>query len=93
MTRRCMCERQHVESGGRALDVTPPVVHRLPEIRNYCPEVFPKQDIWIDGGIDRAQMSLGMRGLDIERPTLWELGAGGIESARRTLQHMKHGFV
>lgn len=40
--------------GGRALDTAPPAVHTLLEIRKYCPEVFSKIEVWVDGGIKRC---------------------------------------
>ncbi|GLB09057.1 hypothetical protein AtubIFM57258_004968 [Aspergillus tubingensis] len=77
--------------GGRALDTAPPAVHTLLEIRKYCPEVFDKLEVWIDGGIRRGTdvvkaLCLGARGVGIGRPALWGLGAGGVEGVKRTLQ-------
>ncbi|KAL1987551.1 hypothetical protein VTN96DRAFT_3478 [Rasamsonia emersonii] len=77
--------------GGRALDTAPPAVHTLLEIRKYCPEVFDKLEVWVDGGIRRGTdvvkaLCLGARGVGIGRPALWGLGAGGVEGVRRTLQ-------
>jgi isopentenyl diphosphate isomerase/L-lactate dehydrogenase-like FMN-dependent dehydrogenase len=40
--------------GGRAMDTAPPSVHTLLEIRKYCPEVFKKIEVWVDGGIKRG---------------------------------------
>ena len=77
--------------GGRALDTAPPAVHTLLEIRKYCPEVFDKLEVWVDGGIRRGTdvvkaLCLGARGVGIGRPALWGLGAGGVEGVKRTLQ-------
>lgn len=77
--------------GGRAADTAPPAVHTLLEIRKYCPEVFEKLEVWIDGGIRRGTdvvkaLCLGARGVGIGRPPLWGLGAGGIAGVQRTLQ-------
>ncbi|PWY78441.1 mitochondrial cytochrome b2 [Aspergillus sclerotioniger CBS 115572] len=77
--------------GGRALDTAPPGVHTLLEIRKYCPEVFDKLDVWVDGGIRRGTdvvkaLCLGAKGVGIGRPVLWGLGAGGVEGVTRTLQ-------
>jgi isopentenyl diphosphate isomerase/L-lactate dehydrogenase-like FMN-dependent dehydrogenase len=77
--------------GGRALDTAPPAVHTLLEIRKYCPEVFDKLEVWVDGGVRRGTdvvkiLCLGARGVGIGRPALWGLGAGGIEGVHRTLQ-------
>ncbi|KAJ6053218.1 uncharacterized protein N7446_009230 [Penicillium canescens] len=62
-----------------------------PQIRKYCPEVFGKLDVWVDGGIKRGTdvvkaICLGARGVGIGRAALWGLGAGGVEGVKRTLQ-------
>jgi isopentenyl diphosphate isomerase/L-lactate dehydrogenase-like FMN-dependent dehydrogenase len=84
--------------GGRALDTAPPAVHTLLEIRKYCPDVFDKLEVWVDGGIRRGTdvvkaLCLGARCVGIGRPALWGLGAGGIEGVRRMLQSMRPSFV
>ena len=38
--------------GGRALDTAPPAVHTLLEIRRFCPEVFDKLEVLVDGTVD-----------------------------------------
>ncbi|KAF3917236.1 hypothetical protein ABW20_dc0110539 [Dactylellina cionopaga] len=40
--------------GGRGLDTAPPAVYTLLEMRRYCPEVFEKIEVWVDGGIKRG---------------------------------------
>ncbi|KAF7167542.1 hypothetical protein CNMCM6106_003051 [Aspergillus hiratsukae] len=77
--------------GGRALDTAPPAVHTLLEIRKYCPEVFNKLDVWVDGGIRRGTdvvkaLCLGAKAVGIGRPALWGLGAGGVDGVKRTLE-------
>lgn len=77
--------------GGRAADTAPPAVHTLLEIRKYCPEVFDKLDVWVDGGIRRGTdivkaLCLGAKAVGIGRPPLWGLGAGGVDGVKRTLQ-------
>jgi isopentenyl diphosphate isomerase/L-lactate dehydrogenase-like FMN-dependent dehydrogenase len=84
--------------GGRALDTAPPAVHTLLEIRKYCPEVFERLEVWVDGGIRRGTdvvkaLCLGARGVGIGRPPLWGLGAGGIEGVERTIQSMFSLFL
>ncbi len=81
--------------GGRALDTAPPPIHTLLEIRKYCPEVFQKIEVWVDGGIKRGTdvvkaLCLGARGVGIGRAALWGLGAGGPEGVERTLQSRIH---
>ncbi|KAJ5693262.1 hypothetical protein N7462_002685 [Penicillium macrosclerotiorum] len=77
--------------GGRALDTAPPAVHTLLEIRKYCPEVFDKIEVYVDGGIRRGTdvvkaLCLGAKAVGIGRPALWGLAAGGVDGVRRTLQ-------
>ncbi|KAI9792966.1 MAG: hypothetical protein M1816_001288 [Peltula sp. TS41687] len=80
--------------GGRALDTAPPAVHTLLEIRKYCPEVFEKLEVWVDGGIRRGTdvvkaLCLGARGVGIGRAALWGLGAGGPKGVERTFEILK----
>lgn len=80
--------------GGRALDTAPPAVHTLLEIRKYCPEVFDRIEIWVDGGIKRGTdvvkaLCLGARGVGIGRAALFGLGAGGKEGVARVLEILK----
>lgn len=77
--------------GGRSLDTSPPAVHTLLEIRKYCPDVFDKVEVWMDGGVRRGTdvvkaLCLGAKGVGIGRPPLWGLAAGGIDGVKRTLQ-------
>lgn len=77
--------------GGRAADTAPPAVHTLMEIRKYCPEVFDKIEVYVDGGIRRGTdvvkaLCLGAKAVGIGRPALWGLAVGGVDGVRRTLQ-------
>lgn len=77
--------------GGRAADTAPPAVHTLLEIRKYCPEVFNKVDVIVDGGIKRGTdvvkaLAMGVKAVGIGRAALFGLGAGGIEGVERVLQ-------
>jgi isopentenyl diphosphate isomerase/L-lactate dehydrogenase-like FMN-dependent dehydrogenase len=77
--------------GGRALDTAPPAVHTLLEIRKYCPEVFDRIEVWVDGGIKRGTdvvkaLCIGARGVGIGRPALFGLGVGGKEGVARVLE-------
>ncbi|EPS25385.1 hypothetical protein PDE_00318 [Penicillium oxalicum 114-2] len=77
--------------GGRSLDTSPPAVHTLFEMRKYCPEVFDKVEVWVDGGVRRGTdvvkaLCLGAKGVGLGRPPLWGLAAGGVEGVKRTLQ-------
>jgi isopentenyl diphosphate isomerase/L-lactate dehydrogenase-like FMN-dependent dehydrogenase len=77
--------------GGRALDTAPPAVHTLLEIRKYCPEVFSRIEVWVDGGIKRGTdvvkaLCLGARGVGVGRAALFGLGAGGTEGVYRTYE-------
>ncbi|MCJ1247800.1 hypothetical protein MMC30_005015 [Trapelia coarctata] len=77
--------------GGRALDTAPPAVHTLLEIRKYCPEVFDKLEVFVDGGVKRGTdvvkaLCLGASGVGIGRAALWGLGAGGQAGVERSLE-------
>jgi isopentenyl diphosphate isomerase/L-lactate dehydrogenase-like FMN-dependent dehydrogenase len=80
--------------GGRALDTAPPAVHTLLEIRKYCPEVFSRIEVWVDGGIKRGTdvvkaLCLGAKAVGVGRPALFGLGAGGTEGVHRTFEILK----
>lgn len=77
--------------GGRALDTAPPAVHTLLEIRKYCPEVFGRIEVWVDGGIKRGTdvvkaLCLGAKAVGVGRAALYGLGAGGREGVERTFE-------
>ncbi|KOC18453.1 putative oxidoreductase [Aspergillus flavus AF70] len=77
--------------GGRSLDTAPPAVHTLLEVRKFCPHVFKKMEVWVDGGIRRGTdvvkaLCLGAKAVGIGRPALWGLGVGGVKGVERTLQ-------
>lgn len=80
--------------GGRAADTAPPSIHTLLEIRKYCPQVFDKLDVWLDGGIKRGTdivkaLALGARGVGLGRNVLYGLGAGGQEGVERVFEILK----
>lgn len=77
--------------GGRAADTAPPAVHTLMEIRKFCPDVFQRLEVLVDGGIKRGTdvakaLCLGARAVGIGRAALWGLGAGGVAGVERTLE-------
>lgn len=77
--------------GGRALDTAPPAVHTLLEIRKYCPEVFSRIEVWVDGGIKRGTdivkaLCLGAKAVGVGRAALFGLGAGGTQGVHRTFE-------
>ena len=77
--------------GGRAADTAPPAIHTLLEIRRYCPEVFDKLEVYVDGGIKRGTdvvkaLCLGARAVGIGRPALFGLGVGGQAGVERVLE-------
>ncbi|KAF4544535.1 Mitochondrial cytochrome b2 protein [Lasiodiplodia theobromae] len=80
--------------GGRAMDTAPPAVHTLLEIRKYCPEVFDKIEVWVDGGIKRGTdvvkaLCLGAKAVGVGRAALYGLGAGGKEGVARVFEIIK----
>jgi isopentenyl diphosphate isomerase/L-lactate dehydrogenase-like FMN-dependent dehydrogenase len=80
--------------GGRALDTAPPAVHTLLEIRKYCPEVFSRLEVWVDGGIKRGTdvvkaLCLGAKAVGVGRAALYGLAAGGPEGVKRTVEILR----
>ncbi|KAG9681023.1 L-lactate dehydrogenase, partial [Aureobasidium melanogenum] len=80
--------------GGRAADTAPPSIHTLIEIRKYCPEVFDKIEVWVDGGIKRGTdivkaLCLGAKAVGMGRNALFGLGAGGTEGVERVYEILK----
>ena len=80
--------------GGRALDTAPPALHTLLEIRKFCPEVFTKLEVWVDGGIKRGTdvvkaLALGAKGVGLGRAPLFALGAGGQAGVERMFEILK----
>ncbi|KAF2238318.1 putative mitochondrial cytochrome b2 [Viridothelium virens] len=80
--------------GGRAMDTAPPAVHTLIEIRKYCPEVFSRLEVMVDGGIRRGTdvvkaLCLGAKAVGIGRAPLWGLGVGGEKGVERVLEILK----
>ncbi|KAL3962086.1 hypothetical protein ACCO45_003609 [Purpureocillium lilacinum] len=62
-----------------------------PQIRKYCPEVFSKVEVWVDGGIKRGTdvvkaLCLGATAVGIGRAPLFGLGAGGQAGVERVLE-------
>ncbi|KAI0136842.1 FMN-dependent dehydrogenase [Xylariales sp. AK1849] len=77
--------------GGRALDTAPAPVQVLLEIRRFCPEVFDKIDVLVDGGIERGTdvvkaLALGAKGVGVGRAALYGLAVGGGEGVGRVMK-------
>lgn len=80
--------------GGRQLEGAPSAVDTLIEIRKYCPEVFQKCEVIIDGGVTRGTdvvkaLALGAKGVGLGRGFLFALvfGEKGVGKAIRILKH------
>lgn len=77
--------------GGRALDTTTTPTQVLLEIRKYCPQVFDKLDVLVDGGIRRGTdvvkaLALGAKGVGIGRAALYGLAVGGEAGIHRAIE-------
>lgn len=77
--------------GGRAADTAPPAMHTLLEIRRYCPEVFDKLEVYVDGGLKRGTdvakaLCLGAKAVGLGRAALFGLGVGGQAGVQRVLE-------
>lgn len=77
--------------GGRQLDFAPSAVQTLLEMRNHCPQLFGKIDIYVDGGVRRGTdvikaIALGATAVAIGRPFLYALGAYGSNGVEFAIQ-------
>ncbi|KAF7555690.1 hypothetical protein G7Z17_g2003 [Cylindrodendrum hubeiense] len=79
--------------GGRQLEGAPSALETLLEIRQYCPEVFDKCEVIVDGGITRGTdivkaLALGAKGVGLGRAFLFALvfGEPGVRRAIRILK-------
>jgi len=80
--------------GGRAMDTAPPPIYILMEIRKYCPEVFDKIEVYIDGGVKRGTdvvkaLCLGAKAVGIGRAALYGLAGYGEEGVGRVIQILR----
>jgi L-lactate dehydrogenase (cytochrome) len=74
--------------GGRQLHSAPSALMTLLEIRTYCPEVFGKLEVYVDGGLrDGADVlkaiCLGATAVGVGRPYLYALAAYGSRGVER----------
>lgn len=74
--------------GGRQLHTAPSALMTLLEIRTYCPEVFDRLEVFVDGGLrDGADIlkaiCLGAKAVGVGRPFLWALAAYGSRGVER----------
>lgn len=74
--------------GGRAADTAPPAILILLEIHRYCPEVFDRMKVFVDGGFRRGSdvvkaVCLGASAVGLGRPFAYALSYGqeGVEHA------------
>ena len=72
--------------GGRSLDGSPPSVVTLLECHRFCPEIFGRLEVWIDGGVRRGTdilklMCLGASAVGVGRAALYAVNYGqeGVE--------------
>jgi L-lactate dehydrogenase (cytochrome) len=74
--------------GGRQLDGAPSAVETMIEIHQYCPEVFDRCEVIVDGGVTRGTdivkaLALGAKGVGLGRGFLYSLvfGEAGVSKA------------
>jgi L-lactate dehydrogenase (cytochrome) len=77
--------------GGRQLDSTPSSLRTLLEIRKFCPEVFERCEILVDGGVRRGAdvvkaLCLGARAVGIGRPFMYALTSHGTEGVSKAIK-------
>jgi L-lactate dehydrogenase (cytochrome) len=74
--------------GGRAADTAPPAILILLEIHRYCPEIFGKMKVLVDGGFRRGSdvvkaICLGASAVGLGRSFHYSINYGqqGVEHA------------
>jgi L-lactate dehydrogenase (cytochrome) len=79
--------------GGRSLDTTQPAMLTLLELHKFCPDIFAKLEVWVDGGFTRGTdilkaIALGATACGIGRPWLYALNYGqeGVEHMSEILK-------
>lgn len=77
--------------GGRQLDFAPSAVQTLLRLRTYCPEIFSKIEVYVDGGVSRGSdvvkaLCLGARAVGIGRGFLYSLSAYGTDGVLRAIE-------
>ncbi|OLN92079.1 Cytochrome b2, mitochondrial 2 [Colletotrichum chlorophyti] len=79
--------------GGRSLDGSQASILVLLELREQCPEVFEKLEVYVDGGFERGSdilkaIALGATAVGIGRPFLYSLvyGQEGVEQLSQILK-------
>ncbi|WQF82167.1 Putative FMN-dependent dehydrogenase, cytochrome b5-like heme/steroid binding protein [Colletotrichum destructivum] len=79
--------------GGRSLDGSQASILVLLELREQCPEIFDKLEVYIDGGFERGSdilkaIALGATAVGVGRPFLYSLvyGQPGVEHLSQILK-------
>jgi L-lactate dehydrogenase (cytochrome) len=77
--------------GGRQLDSAPSALRTLLEIRKFCPEVFDRVEVLVDGGCRRGSdvlkaLCLGAKAVGFGRPFMYALSAYGTEGVMKAMQ-------
>ncbi|KAL0783281.1 hypothetical protein CaCOL14_001187 [Colletotrichum acutatum] len=79
--------------GGRSLDGSQASILVLLELREQCPEIFEKLEVYIDGGFERGSdilkaIALGATAVGVGRPFLYSLvyGQDGVEHLSQILK-------
>ncbi|KAJ3549747.1 hypothetical protein NM208_g337 [Fusarium decemcellulare] len=89
---RCGVEGIYLSNhGGRQLDYAPSSVRVLLDIRNRCPEVFDRLEVYVDGGVMRGSdvvkaLCLGARAVGIGRGFLYAMSAYGDKGLLKAIQ-------
>ncbi|KAF2494369.1 putative cytochrome B2 [Lophium mytilinum] len=77
--------------GGRQLDSVSSSLRTLLEIRKFCPEVFDRCQVFVDGGCRRGSdvlkaLCLGATAVGFGRPFMYALSAYGTEGVLKAIQ-------
>ncbi|KAF5356309.1 hypothetical protein D9756_003883 [Leucocoprinus leucothites] len=84
--------------GGRQLEYSLPPMEVLYRLRQKCPDIFDKVEVYIDGGINRGTdvikaLCLGARAVGLGRPFLYAQSAYGAPGVVKAVQILRREIV
>ena len=77
--------------GGRQLDFAPSSIKTLLEIRKFCPDLFNRLDVYVDGGVTRGTdvvkaLCLGAKAVGLGRTFMYALSGYGTQGVCKAIQ-------
>ncbi|GFX80916.1 hydroxyacid oxidase 1 [Trichonephila clavipes] len=83
--------------GGRQMDGDPATINALPGVVDAVNRMFPRRDVFLDGGIRRGTdvykaLARGAKMVFIGRPVIWGLAMDGAFGVRDVLTTLRDEF-